>query len=152
MNRYTLVSLLLGVVAVADASSDVVPGYGFSGSKNSIHAVEFSKCRDSEVYAGPLIGVALNVGPDAGEYRLEQWNDVSAGATFTKAFTVAPTLKVPGQVEIFKFSSDEPVDPGGGGIYLLDKDGTVVDCIDWANLPENGPSSWCFRKESNDLL
>eukprot|EP01068_Selenidium_serpulae_P020125 Selendium_serpulae@DN794_c0_g1_i2.p1 len=150
MNRYTLVSLLLGVVAVADASS--VTDVSYSSSKNFIHAVEFAKCGDSEVYAGPLIGVALNVGANAEEFRLEQWNDVSAGATFTKAFTVAPTLKVPGQVEIFKFSSDEPVDPGGGGIYLLDKDGTVVDCIDWANLPENGPSSWCFRKESNDLL
>eukprot|EP01068_Selenidium_serpulae_P005091 Selendium_serpulae@DN3867_c0_g1_i2.p1 len=140
MNHYKLLSLLLGVVAVADAD--------YRTSKNFIHSVEFTICgNDPTVDGKPIIGVAL---AETGEFTVELWNKIEAGETATETATFTNTVTVPGEVVVQAFQSthrDAVALAAGGGIYLIGPAvgpaAPVLDCIYWGTPPAEGPAADC---------
>eukprot|EP01068_Selenidium_serpulae_P017519 Selendium_serpulae@DN6384_c6_g1_i7.p1 len=132
MNHYRLISLLIGVVAVADAA--------FEDSKNFIHTVQFDNC-GADGASLPTVGVSLNVA-EAGDFTLHYWNEDA----LVETFTIVPAYTVAGQVtvdisSVFSVAANEL----GGAFYLVAPDTTtVVDCVYWVALPPNGLSQECI--------
>eukprot|EP01068_Selenidium_serpulae_P017513 Selendium_serpulae@DN6384_c6_g1_i10.p1 len=132
MNHYKLISLLLGVVAVADAD--------YGTSKHFIHSVEFKTCKTSDTESGgfPLVGVALN--GEAGDFTVELWNDLGVGDAFTEEVTLTALLGVPGQVEALQAIFTNAVADAGGGLVLKNSVPEVVDCIWFGTAKPAGAS------------
>eukprot|EP01068_Selenidium_serpulae_P012546 Selendium_serpulae@DN5839_c0_g1_i6.p1 len=150
MNHYKLLSLLLGVVAVADAD--------YRTSKNFIHSVEFTICgNDPTVEGKPISGGAL---AEKGGLSVAFCENMRHGETGYETDAFANTVTVPGEVVVQAFQSthrDAVALAAGGGIYLIGPytlyvgDGAAV--FDGSHeFPAGTDSQWTLPFVTRDTL
>eukprot|EP01068_Selenidium_serpulae_P012542 Selendium_serpulae@DN5839_c0_g1_i2.p1 len=140
MNHYRFVSLLLGVVAVADA--------GFETSKSFIHSVEFTICGNVADGDGfPHVGVTLNKESAAAPTFFIHHYDSSAASVVFEIATLPTTV---GQVIAVENILAEAIDAAGGALYLTDDvtGSTVFDCVYWGTVAD--PAGECTLIQEAD--